>query len=161
MHIYLFIFYKGASCMLWNEIFTSIEARIFYTAREQGLKGHAFIKTHLVWECQFFYVKLAWGCIIDCVKACIVVALRTPTTLYITKIDKKCITWVYLEYLVKEVLWCMYCATLFFIVIAFLSPLVILTKSVVPLCKQLYGVYFYMYFSISRPKSVTSLEKTH
>lgn len=41
--------------------------------------------------------------------------------------------------------------------------LVILTKSVVPLCKQLYGVYFYMYmyFSISRPKSVTSLEKTH
>lgn len=39
--------------------------------------------------------------------------------------------------------------------------LVILIKSVVPLCKQLYGVYFYMYFSISRPKSVTSLEKTH
>lgn len=37
--------------------------------------------------------------------------------------------------------------------------LVILTKSAVPLCKQLYGVYFYMYFSISRPKSVISLEK--
>lgn len=37
--------------------------------------------------------------------------------------------------------------------------IVILTKSAVPLCKQLYGVYFYMYFSISRPKSVTSLEK--
>lgn len=43
--------------MLCNEIFTPIEARTFYTAREQGLKGHAFIKTHLVWEFQFLMLN--------------------------------------------------------------------------------------------------------